>query len=196
MPQGPRSIRPRQDAAIAEAYAAGLLGQLQPDFAAGYGEMARLVARTFANYDRKDARFPFFRTFDIWRGHSFADGNGFPDGNNQESSSEAVNAWNGLGLWAHVRGDERMLEPEMFDPMPGVEKSLHILKPYKLVAREAKVVVDTRNALKGFADGSLGSTTAHNVVKATVDALSRLRTRSQILETRGKKRPEKGKDIS
>ena len=33
-----------------------------------------------------------------------------------------------------------------------------------------------------------------NVVKATVDALSRLRTRSQILETRGKKKPEKGKE--
>jgi 3-deoxy-7-phosphoheptulonate synthase len=33
-------------------------------------------------------------------------------------------------------GDERMLDPEMFDPMPGVEKSMHIVKPYKLVARE------------------------------------------------------------
>jgi 3-deoxy-7-phosphoheptulonate synthase len=33
-------------------------------------------------------------------------------------------------------GDERVLEPEMFDPMPGVEKSMHIVKPYKLVARE------------------------------------------------------------
>src|ERR1044071_7752471 len=33
-------------------------------------------------------------------------------------------------------GDERKLDPEMFDSMPGVEKSMHILKPYKLVARE------------------------------------------------------------
>ena len=33
-------------------------------------------------------------------------------------------------------GDERKLDPEMFEPMPGVEKSMHILKPYKLVARE------------------------------------------------------------
>ena len=42
-------------------------------------------------------------------------------------------------------GDERALDPEMFDPMPGVEKSLHILKPYKLVAREwhkANSVID------------------------------------------------------
>ena len=33
-------------------------------------------------------------------------------------------------------GDERELDPEMFDPMPGVEKSMHILKQYKIVARE------------------------------------------------------------
>jgi small subunit ribosomal protein S5 len=41
---------------------------------------------------------------------------------------------------------------------------------------------------------SMGSSNPANVVKATVDALSRLRTCSQILETRGKKKPEKGKD--
>ena len=42
-------------------------------------------------------------------------------------------------------GDERKLDPEMFDPMPGVERSMHIVKPYKLVAREwhkASTVVD------------------------------------------------------
>jgi 3-deoxy-7-phosphoheptulonate synthase len=33
-------------------------------------------------------------------------------------------------------GDERKLDPEMFDPMSGVEKSMHILKQYKMVARE------------------------------------------------------------
>jgi small subunit ribosomal protein S5 len=41
---------------------------------------------------------------------------------------------------------------------------------------------------------SMGSSNPANVVKATVDALARLRTRSQILESRGKKKPEKGKD--
>ncbi len=42
-------------------------------------------------------------------------------------------------------GDERKLDPEMFDPMPGVEKSMHIVKQYKIVAREwhkANTVVD------------------------------------------------------
>src|SRR5256886_551589 len=33
-------------------------------------------------------------------------------------------------------GDDRKLDPEMFDPMPGVEKSMHIVKQYKIVARE------------------------------------------------------------
>jgi small subunit ribosomal protein S5 len=41
---------------------------------------------------------------------------------------------------------------------------------------------------------SMGSSNPANVVKATVDALARLRTRSQILEARGKKKPDKGKD--
>jgi endoglucanase Acf2 len=86
-------------------YAAGLLSQLQPDFAAAYGDFARLLAKNFANYDRADQRFPFFRTFDIWRGHSFADGNGFPDGNNQESTGEAVNSWAGMILLGEALGD-------------------------------------------------------------------------------------------
>jgi len=38
---------------------------------------------------------------------------------------------------------------------------------------------------------SMGSSNAANVVKATVDALSKLRTRTQILELRGKKRTPK-----
>lgn len=89
-------------------FTAGVLSQLQPDFAEQYGEMARLIAKTYANYDRKDGRFPFLRTFDIWRGHSFADGNGFPDGNNQESTGEAVNSWAGLILLGEALGDAEM----------------------------------------------------------------------------------------
>jgi 3-deoxy-7-phosphoheptulonate synthase len=33
-------------------------------------------------------------------------------------------------------GDERVFEPDMFEAMPGVERAMHIVKPYKLVARE------------------------------------------------------------
>ena len=89
-------------------YTAGLLSQLQPGFAAQYGDMARLIAKQYANYDRGDRRFPFFRTFDMWRGHSFADGNGFPDGNNQESTGEAVNSWAGMILLGEALGDAEL----------------------------------------------------------------------------------------
>lgn len=89
-------------------FTSGLLCQMQPEFATRYGEMAKLVAKTYANYDRDDRRFPFFRTFDLWRGHSFADGNGFPDGNNQESTGEAVNSWTGMILLGEALGDEAL----------------------------------------------------------------------------------------
>lgn len=87
------------------AFAAGVLAHLEPEFAAGYGEMAKRIVKTYANHDRADARFPVFRTFDLWRGHSFADGNGFPDGNNQESTGEAVNSWVGMILLGEALGD-------------------------------------------------------------------------------------------
>ena len=54
-------------------------------------------------------------------------------------------------------GDERKLDPEMFDPLPGVERSLHILKPYKLVAREwhkANTVVDVARRADRRQDGA------------------------------------------
>lgn len=86
-------------------FSAGVLSRLQPDFAAAYGDMAKLIAKEYANYDRGDTRFPFLRTFDVWRGHSFADGNGFPEGNNQESTGEAVNSWVGMILLGEALGD-------------------------------------------------------------------------------------------
>ena len=52
-------------------------------------------------------------------------------------------------------GDERKLTPEMFETLPGVERSLHIVKPYKVVAREwhrASTVLDVRGAAFGGDD--------------------------------------------
>ena len=45
-------------------------------------------------------------------------------------------------------GDESKLTPEMFDPMPGVEYSMHIVKQYKIVSRESHAensIVHVRN---------------------------------------------------
>ena len=77
-------------------YAGALLGMEDPAFLKDYGGMLTLVAKQYANWDRTDKRFPFFRTFDIWAGHSWAGGTGASGGNNQESTSEAVQSWIGL----------------------------------------------------------------------------------------------------
>jgi endo-1,3(4)-beta-glucanase len=46
---------------------------------------------------------------DFFRGHSWAAGlSEFADGQNQESTSEAVNAWHGLQLLGDATGDARM----------------------------------------------------------------------------------------
>jgi len=54
-----------------------------------------------------DPRFPFLAQLRIpYAGHSWACGHArFGDGNNQESSSEAMNAWCGLILWGTATGD-------------------------------------------------------------------------------------------
>ena len=33
-------------------------------------------------------------------------------------------------------GDERLLDPELLESLPGVEQALRIVKPYKIVSRE------------------------------------------------------------
>ena len=79
-----------------------------PAFRDGYGAMAKLVAKQYANWDRKDTAFPFLRTFEPWTGHSYAGGESSGDGNNQESSSESMQSWGGLCLLGAVLGDTAM----------------------------------------------------------------------------------------
>lgn len=88
--------------------ASGMLGAVDPAFRDGYGEMARRVAREYANWDRDSADFPFLRTFDLWAGHSYAGGLSSPGGNNQESSSEAIQSWAGLFLLGQTLDDQAM----------------------------------------------------------------------------------------
>ncbi len=88
--------------------ASALLGFSDPAWLRDYGPMARLVAKEYANWDRNDADFPFLRTFDVWEGHSWAGGFSGGTGNNQESSSEAVQSWEGLFLLGEALGDKEM----------------------------------------------------------------------------------------
>ncbi|WP_309400394.1 discoidin domain-containing protein [Cerasicoccus maritimus] len=89
--------------------AAALLGLQDPQFLADYGDMAKLVAKQYANWDRNDTDFPFFRTFDLWHGHSYAGGTSAGNGNNQESSSESIQSWCGLFLLGEAMNDNDML---------------------------------------------------------------------------------------
>jgi endoglucanase Acf2 len=71
-----------------------------------WGRMVKLLIRDVASWDRNDPLFPFLRNFDPYAGHSWASGHArFGDGNNNESSSEAMNAWSGLILWGEATGD-------------------------------------------------------------------------------------------
>ena len=74
-----------------------------------WGGMVGKIIADIATDERGRADFPFLRNFDPYEGHSWASGDAdFDDGNNQESSSEAVNAWAGLVLWGEATGDKRL----------------------------------------------------------------------------------------
>lgn len=84
--------------------AAGLLAKDDPSLAKQLAPVMNLLAQDIAAA-KPSAELPQLRSFDPYAGHSWASGTSpFADGNNQESSSEAVNAWNGLGLWADASG--------------------------------------------------------------------------------------------
>lgn len=60
-----------------------------------------------ATTQRDESSYPYLRNFDVYESHSYADGFGeFADGNDEESSSEAVNAWYGVYLWSQVIHDQ------------------------------------------------------------------------------------------
>jgi len=80
-----------------------------------WGDMVRLVASDIAEPDRAAPMFPHLRCFDPYAGHSWASGHAnFADGNNQESSSEAMNAWAGLILWGEATGNTTVRDLGIF----------------------------------------------------------------------------------
>lgn len=83
-------------------YAASVAASHDQKLAPQLAPVMNLLAADLATAE-PSRYFPQRRTFDAYAGHSWASGfSPFADGNNQESSSEAVSAWNGLALWAGV----------------------------------------------------------------------------------------------
>jgi endoglucanase Acf2 len=73
--------------------------------------MVDLLIADIATAERGRSDFPFLRNFDPYEGHSWASGIGLgPYGNNQESSSEAINAWAGLIMWGEITGNLQLRE--------------------------------------------------------------------------------------
>ncbi|MFM7320613.1 MAG: glycosyl hydrolase [Armatimonadota bacterium] len=71
-----------------------------------FGSMVRELIDDMACGERNHPRYPHLRCFDAYAGHSWASGNApFASGNNQESSSEAVNAWAAMALLGMRTGD-------------------------------------------------------------------------------------------
>ena len=84
-----------------------------------WGSMVDLLVADIATIARGRTDFPFLRNFDPYEGHSWANGLGGVGeygvlGNNQESSSEAINAWTGLILWGEVTGNRELRDLGMY----------------------------------------------------------------------------------
>jgi endo-1,3(4)-beta-glucanase len=89
-------------------FAAGVAAEGDPELAARLKPVMTLVAADIAS-GAGSKYFPERRVFDAYSGHSWASGySPFADGNNQESSSEAVAAWNGLAAWAAAADDDAL----------------------------------------------------------------------------------------
>ena len=83
-------------------YAASVLGRYDKAFVNQHKQMVDALIHDYAS-PAATSQFPKLRNYDSYLGHSFADGYGASlDGNNQESSSEAVNAYYAVYLWGQT----------------------------------------------------------------------------------------------
>lgn len=89
-------------------YAASILAKYDESFKQQYQPMVDMLVADIANYSSDEA-LPLRRNFDPYFGHSWASGSSpFNDGNNQESASEAINAWVATSLWATQTGNQAL----------------------------------------------------------------------------------------
>ncbi len=85
------------------------IARVDPAWVSKYGGMVNLLVDDIADPSRNDSLFPFLRNFSPYEGHSWASGSELAAwGNNQESSSEAINAWAGLIQWGTATGNTQI----------------------------------------------------------------------------------------
>lgn len=79
-----------------------------------YGPMLELLIRDYAG-GRDDPMFPYLRNFDPANGFSWASGEvNFARGNNNESTSEAANAYGAMVLYGLATGNDEITERGMY----------------------------------------------------------------------------------
>jgi endoglucanase Acf2 len=79
-----------------------------------YGPMIELLIRDYAG-DEDDPMFPHLRNFDPANGFSWASGSvNFVRGNNNESTSEAANAYGAITLYGLITGQDDLVEKGMY----------------------------------------------------------------------------------
>lgn len=97
--------------------AAAAIARRDPEWADedAWGGIVDHLVRDFAGYDREDDQYPFLRNHDVYAGHSWASGNAmFEDGNNQESSSEALNAYSAMIEWGAYTGNTALRDAGIY----------------------------------------------------------------------------------
>lgn len=95
-------------------YAAAVLGRHDEAFLRQHQDIVNVLINDIAS-DTTDEYGVRMRAFDMYHGHSWASGYAdFGDGNNQESSSEAVNAWYAMYLWSKVTDDAELAEKSLW----------------------------------------------------------------------------------
>ncbi len=91
-------------------YAAAVLGRFDETFVSENKAAINLLVADIANYKPNEV-FPVRRNFDAYFGHSWASGTSpFKDGNNQESTSEAMNAWTAVALWGERTQNDTLVK--------------------------------------------------------------------------------------
>jgi endo-1,3(4)-beta-glucanase len=86
-------------------YTAAVLAHFDPQWGRDFFEVVLVLIRDIANPSNRDTSFPLFRHKDWYFGSSWASGitqPPFPNGMNQESSSEAIAAYEGVALFGQV----------------------------------------------------------------------------------------------
>ncbi|OVA06445.1 Glycoside hydrolase [Macleaya cordata] len=92
-------------------YVIAVLAKIDPAWGRKYRPQAYSLMADFMNLGRKsNSNYPRLRNFDLWKLHSWAGGlTEFADGRNQESTSEAVNAYYSAALMGLSYGDTHLV---------------------------------------------------------------------------------------